>query len=663
MQIFELHFNPKLKEDRIFDTFIYEPENAAEKQLGGLYMAGEIKNALPKQSQNLLSNIAKTIKKNYYSSLVSSTEKALSKSLKNTNEFLDQEVKKGNVNWLGNLNFAAFSLKNNNLTFTKAGDIKILLIRAGKITDIGKNLNLEDINPYPLKIFFNIASGKLAENDILLVLTKEIFDFLKEKDILTKIAGTPDIDSKKIKQIIPHSLFNKEDGLKISGLSLIVLFKKEGSKNPLSILFEKKLEKRIRFPKPVLIITKPLKSAAQKIKTLKFNPKKPKKSFIRAKISLPKIKNPFIPLEKLEKQSDFKKKIIPVCLFIVLLLAGFLIFKQAENKKEKDIKMSLEQIEEKVREAESFLIIKNQEKANKFFIEAYKKIIEIEQKETSLLPSIKSLKETIEHNLQKINNWQEIAEPEVFLQLTEQELGFNPEKISLSSGSLYVWLPYSPNISKIDIKTKLIENINLEEKIKFIDSSSGIILMFAEPNYILYLKKGLVEKKEINLPVNNFNADLFSSYLFNLYFLDKNTCSVVKYPYLNNFSWGGQRQWHSDNGKTCQSPKSIAIDGSVWVLNQDNTITRYYTGEFAEKIELNFFPLSENIIQIKTRSNIPYLYFLEPLNNRIVVTEKNGKITKQFFSEKFNNLKDIVLSENGKTIYLLNNLTIYKIEI
>ena len=106
-------------------------------------MAGEVKNAFSSQSKNFLESIAKTIKKNYYSHSASGAEKSLANTLKKTNEFLDREIKKENVSWLGNLNFAALSLKNNDLVFTKAGDIKILLVRAGKITNIGKNLNLE----------------------------------------------------------------------------------------------------------------------------------------------------------------------------------------------------------------------------------------------------------------------------------------------------------------------------------------------------------------------------------------------------------------------------------------------------------------------------------------------------------------------------------------
>jgi len=61
MQVFELHFNPRGKEDLIFDSFCYEPENIFERRMGGLYMAGLLKNALP-QNARFLDNLARTIK-------------------------------------------------------------------------------------------------------------------------------------------------------------------------------------------------------------------------------------------------------------------------------------------------------------------------------------------------------------------------------------------------------------------------------------------------------------------------------------------------------------------------------------------------------------------------------------------------------------------------
>jgi len=128
MRVFEFHFNPKAQEDKIFDSFIYEPE---------LYMAGELSQVLPQNSQ-LLNNLALTIKKAYQ------THSSLGEVIKKANEFLEKETKAENVSWLGNLNFSVLSFKDYILNFTKVGNIKILLQREGELLDIGQNLEFQD---------------------------------------------------------------------------------------------------------------------------------------------------------------------------------------------------------------------------------------------------------------------------------------------------------------------------------------------------------------------------------------------------------------------------------------------------------------------------------------------------------------------------------------
>lgn len=645
MQIFDLRFNPKLKEDQVFESFIIEPKNSFEKRVGSLYLAGEITHALPK-SKDFLKEVAENIKKRYYSLSAKGSEKALTQTLKDLNDFFSEEVKKENVSWLGNLNFSILSIKKDSLIFTKTGDMKILLIRGGQVTDIGRNLNLEGIDPYPVKVFFNVASGSLAENDMILVLTKDVFEFMKEKRVLNGLANLRDIDEKKIKQALPHSLFTKGDGSKVSGLSLIFLIKKEKNSLPLTFKLNPNPTKDLFSP-----VIKPIKSSFQKLKEVKLLPKR--------KLSLPKVKNPFVSLklptpkspsiEKFKKVSPRKRKIILVSGFIALLLIGYFAFKGTEEKREKEIKVAFERIEEKVSQAEDFLIIHEKEQADRLFKEAFKEIAPLAEEDSSINPSIISLKETIQRNLEKLNKVEILKDPEILLELTQET-----NKIIYSSGGIYL-----DNGSQIDIKTK--EEKKFDLKIEAMDSNSKTPLA-SKDNTIFFYQEGWNEKA-LKSPDFDFNYDLFSSYLFNLYFLEKESCQIVKHSYLNSFRWGSAKKWNNDLEKKCQNPKSITIDGSIWILNEDNTITRYYTGDFQEKLTLDLFPFIEDLTEIKTKASVNFLYLLEPSNNRLIIINKDGTIFKQFQSEKFNNLKSFAVSEDGKTLYLLNNFTIYRIEI
>ncbi len=197
MQIFEFYFNPPkqplkgkigAQATTLFDSFCYTPANIYERRLGSLYITGLLKNALP-QNFHFLEKLSKNIKANYYKKASIKPEKALQESLREANQHLEKIAKTGEVNWLGNLSMAVLSLKNNELNFTKVKDQKIFLLRKGEVIDLDQKVKFEDIEPYPLKIFGNIASGKLADNDLLVVLNKDIADFFAKEKILQKIAG------------------------------------------------------------------------------------------------------------------------------------------------------------------------------------------------------------------------------------------------------------------------------------------------------------------------------------------------------------------------------------------------------------------------------------------------------------------------------------------
>jgi len=125
MQVFEFHFNPPQKNkisagqaDYVFDTFCFEPKNIYEKRVGGLYMAGLLRNILP-QNARFLEVLAEKIKDKYYKTSSATPEKSLKEALGIANEYLEKIAREGDVSWLGNLSFSVVSLKNQELNFTK----------------------------------------------------------------------------------------------------------------------------------------------------------------------------------------------------------------------------------------------------------------------------------------------------------------------------------------------------------------------------------------------------------------------------------------------------------------------------------------------------------------------------------------------------------------
>ncbi len=232
MKIFEFHFHPKLKPDLLLESFAFEPQNIYEKKLGYLYVIGSLKNALPRD-KDFLENLANFIREKYYQKNFNNPELALKEALFETNDFLSQLLKQGNVSWLGNLAIVVLSLKNFNLSFTKVGEMKIYLFRDRKIIDVDKKLKKKSFESYPLKFFGNIVSGKMIEGDLILVLNKELFEFFQNKNLIEKIATIFPFDAKEFKKLIDKE---KEGLSQIKGMAFFVQFSKGEEKGEKEVI-------------------------------------------------------------------------------------------------------------------------------------------------------------------------------------------------------------------------------------------------------------------------------------------------------------------------------------------------------------------------------------------------------------------------------------------
>jgi hypothetical protein len=648
-QVFELYFNPKLKEGLIFDSFCYTPTNVYEKRLGSLYLVGELGNALP-QDARFLDNLAQVIKGKFYATPIKSVENGLKDSLKKANEFLEGEVKKDNTSWLGNLNFSVLSIKNFDLNFTKVGKLKIFLLRGGEIIDLGKKLELQEIEPYPLKVFLNIVSGKLANGDLVFVLTKDLFNLFVNENFLTEIAKIQ-IEGKFSEKELKKVLKEKEGiSAEISGICLLISLQPEVLPKK-AISFEKE-EKMITFGKIFQPFINKIKNLSKISKRL--IPKKPEIKIFPL-FGIKKLFKEFPTRHQIKFSNELKNKLILILALIFFLILGFFIFQREKRISLKENEKIISQVQEKVNLAESFLTLKNEAKAQETFKEAWKEILPLTE-EKNPLKEAQSLKDQIEKNLASLNKLQKIENPEILVEFSEKD--FLPQNMIELDKVLYFFNPDYNWLFKFENEEK--NKIETAEKLKMaIPFGENSILFFTDRNKLTRFENNqFKETFPLKEPYSDSVFNDFSNFGQNLYFLDSKKGEILKYSFPPN----SPQIWLKPETKKVIGAKSMAIDGSVWILTADNKISRYFAGKYQQTLNLDIFPESKNLEKIFTSPNLPYLFILEPAQKRIIILNKTGEIISQFQSEKFDNLKDFVVSfEDGK-IYLLNGLKVYQVK-
>lgn len=304
MKVFQFFFNPKAKENFLCDCFSFEPESIYEKRLGFIYTVGTLKNVLP-QNQDFLAKISRFIKEKYYQKNLLKPEKALKETLKEANEFLSEIAKKGDVSWLGNLSLAVLNLKDFNINFTKVGEIKIYLIRGKKIIDIDKKLNINGlVEPYPLKIFGNVVSGKLAEGDLILVLTKEVLEFFQNENVLDELKNVHPFDDEVLKEMLEKK---KEKLLQINGICFLIYLVKELKGESREVIASSNLKEFT------------LKEVFFTLFSRFLSKKEEKKEFSFRQI--------FAPLTIRIRNFLKKTSVLLLLYFILILMIGYLIFR------------------------------------------------------------------------------------------------------------------------------------------------------------------------------------------------------------------------------------------------------------------------------------------------------------------------------------------------
>jgi hypothetical protein len=216
---------------------------------------------------------------------------------------------------------------------------------------------------------------------------------------------------------------------------------------------------------------------------------------------------------------------------------------------------------------------------------------------------------------------------------------------------LYLFNPFSSKIFMFDLQERKGKSIVAPKAVRYGISFSGSALFFEEPNTLLRVDSD-ARMEEFDLKDSPRFASI-AAFEKNVYILNSQQGTIAKYEDPLNNS-GVPLAWISEESlKTPTGAKSMAIDGNIWVLSQDNALERYFGGFWQEDVHALVFPLLKNATMVKAFPGLPHLYILDPSESRVILLTKSGDLVKQYHIETQDPLLDFTVSKNGNTLYLL----------
>lgn len=596
LKVIELLFNPRAK-DRILKSFSFEGKTDLEQMGGSMHLVVEVTSALPPHAR-LIDKLASTIRDAYYSSAGKKTKKKgtpegfLQQALRVGNEYLRQEVKKGSVDWIGNLHVAVLVLTASKdqssvpFRFSTLGNMKVLMARSTSLIDIQKTVesSRKDIAIGPS--FSSIVSGVAVPGDKVLVITYDLYQECTKRGVLEQI---PSVQGEKQLQ----SMF-QDHHKEIAGIPgiLTALFFRDGTSStpdtPLSRM--------------ALLLRKPL---LWKFKTTKHGTGLTISSLVRKQ-------------KWIQRVREYSHPLSLVASLIAILFLGSLFFGWFDSwRDQRTIRKASSVAEEMIEQA-------SQKHKEGMASEAYSMLTEAND---LLLPYeknnvfVQDLLFQIKEKIFVVTGMEQVQKPDL-LHAFPQDGTYNviaseKEIFAYSSAlnHILLWKGDAEDPLLLEIGSPVLAGAMVEE----------IPFFLKEDGRLTWLKEGKLQDRTLEFPAG-FTPTAMVGYADSLYVLDKESGTILRIADpVSSFP----TPWlQSESIRRPVGAQHMAIDGNIWLV-MNGAIERYYRGMYEEEFLLNLVPPVLEFSAIETGRETPFLVLLASGDSRIVIVEKESKHVRQ----------------------------------
>lgn len=582
-----------------------------------------------------------------------------------------------------------------------------------KISDITKQSgnSQQDIT----KLFSNVISGKIPKKGVFVISNEALPEYISNKQMIDITSALPPFSAiEQIKQILTKTNFyisfsaillknttleKREEGdmgIKSSAQESISSLnqtedKTEDLLSPSGII---NIKKWVKLPKVFSSISKKQSQLTDFSLKDKIFTKKRQSILVKIKLILKKLfelifnilhavlsiffgakdsaggKNKITASFK--KLSLKRKVLISVFgIFSILFIFSISSTKIEERKIERQENYSKlkDEIEQKQNKAEANLLYSNEEGAKNLFNEIEDLIKDYPQETDAQIEEFEEYKNILKQNLEKIQKITRIDNLKELVNFKNLNQGANPENL--------IYVKTDKSIYSTDSTQKAIYSFETENNLATLAANiEGQFSSLKSPaktsgNSLYFFDNNNIVQYSIGGKATVLNIELSGSYLdsssmidvYNdrLYILNTKENNIHRHNRLAS-SFGSAYSWANKSIDLSDSV-DLSIDGHIFILKNNGEVLRLLRGEETEwKIESIEPPLTSptNLI-VSPESN--FIYILEKSTNRIVVFDKEGQFIAQYKSNTFSNLKDFTIDEDNKKIYVLDNSSIYAINV
>lgn len=656
-------------------SFVYVLAEKAEASAAELYVVAELPMLNPAAEdscKNICAAAAGALKRVYKKPL---TQNSFETAVAQINEELGKLASLGQIHWINKFNCIIAVKQQNSLTIASCGKVAAFLFRAGEFTDI----SCSPAQSHPLRTFENYATGKIRLDDMVILSTSQLFNYIS-------------ID--RLKTILSEGQFLR------AAQTIVELLKQNagpevafGTVLNLQIQPGQAVEEQVDLENYMVETQTPraafLKPAWDYIKSMLAWHKTKR----QAKVDLPAVSSPigsFINLknnarsmantgrrfwtalgkgvtagrstlspEQFKTFSSEKKFFLvslAILLVVVILSLGVAIRLKQSKQQAVQTAGQLQQVQTLLNSAQTSFLYNDQNSAQDYLKQAEAKM----PVGNSISAANKALYQTVSGQLTDLENK---IQKQTQAQVTN--LG------ALASGSALIQLPnllavqnshsiisYSVTTGKIEdgaLKAgdTLLASIYLGNNLSAIYNGSALRLWDFTTGNLTAPFSGSVPA------TSDFSGLAFYPTNSRAYLLNKTTGQIISF-----IVFGGSisKPVVSVSDPSLKGAEGLAIDGAIYTLS-GGSVKKFQSGRAAPFAMPALAKTLSGNAKIYTEKGWLNLYILDSGNNRIVIIDKTGTLVATLQNNEFTKLADFKVDEKNKVIYVLNDSSLLKVAL
>lgn len=256
--------------------------------------------------------------------------------------------------------------------------------------------------------------------------------------------------------------------------------------------------------------------------------------------------------------------------------------------------------------------------------------------------------------------------PELVADLSLVNAHNKAEKLTMFDSMLIAFGPDDTSWYFITIATKMVEGKPHESLAKLIEGTPTneqdmVVFRSTAGELGVYdTKTQTLTKKTISFPVNDAVMSTLEIYNRKLYVID----SVNKKIYRHNQTQGGYDQgevWSKTGESRLGGVISLSIDGDLYALKENGEVRKWFRGEEQAFNLAPIDPALESADRIVVPDGGTEIFILDRKQHRIAIFDKTGAFREQIISDAFKNPTGMVVADKGKTLFILDSGSVYRI--